>query len=119
MRRNWEGSGLVAFFLVGAAGLVLGDMVTSVNYRPVEVLSVQLVEHRGNFIRLVAVEAGGGRRLLHVTDPFIPTVPGGRACLAERRFLLRQWTRYALQLPQFCPGLATGAQPAPGLWPRG
>ena len=106
---------MVAFLLVGAVGLVLRDVITSVTYRPVWVQSVQLAEHRGRFIRLVSVETGGRDRALYVTDPFILIVPGGRVCLAERRFLLRQWTRYAVQLPQFCPGLAPAAAPEPGL----
>lgn len=119
LRRNRARSGLLAFVLVGAVGLVLQDVMTAARYHPVRVQSVQLVEYRGRFIRLVGVEAGGRDRLLPLADPYIQTAPGGRVCLAEKRFLLRQWTRYAVQPPQFCPGLATGATPEPGLWPQG
>lgn len=109
--------------VIGAAAvlaLIRFDVRIGVTYQVAKVAQVQPIAGQSAFNRLVQIEIDGKARLLRVDDWHIVTKPGHLVCVEKNRFLLRRWTRYALQLPVYCPilrhikpnGLSS---PAPGL----
>ena len=115
MGRRWAEGGLVACLLVAVVFVLRHDMRVTVTYRPVLVVGVQVVARSGTFDRLVIVDLGDTKRGIWTSDPYIATPVGGRVCLEENRLLLRRWTRYALQMPQYCPFLRRGSDRTVGL----
>lgn len=109
--------------VIGAAAvlaLIRFDIRIGVTYQVAKVAQVQPIAGQSAFNRLVLIEIDGKPRLLRVDDWHIATRPGHMVCVEKNRFLLRRWTRYALQLPVYCPMLRhikpNGlSSPAPGL----
>ena len=94
--------------VIGAAAvlaLIRFDIRIGVTYQVAKVAQVQPIAGQSAFNRLVLIEIDGKPRLLRVDDWHIATRPGHMVCVEKNRFLLRRWTRYALQLPVYCPML--------------
>jgi hypothetical protein len=113
--------------VIGAAAvlaLIRFDVRIGVTYQVATVAQVQPIGGKSAFNRVVLIEIDGKPRLLRMADWHIATKPGQLVCVEKNRFLLRRWTRYALQLPVYCPmlrhikpnGQPNGlSSPAPGL----
>jgi len=102
VQSHWLLEAVTIMLLVGAVALVRWDQATSVSYRRVPVVSVQQVPGSDMVTRAVIVDLGARHRLVRTSDWMIRPVPGGQVCIAERKLLLRRYTRVSLALPGYC-----------------
>lgn len=102
---SWKwGSITVAAAFVGLAVLRF-DVIVEVRYDQAKVVSVQYLPQLGLHDRAVLVDLGTEKRVVR-TESFHPeTNIGAKVCVGERSYLLRQFKRYSLALPTFCPGM--------------
>ncbi len=107
IRRHWFLEAMTIMLLVSAVALVRSDLVTSVSYRRVPVVSVQQVPGSDMAVRAVVVDLGARQRLVGTSDWMIRVQPGGQVCVAERQLLLRRYVRVSLALPGYCGRLPT------------
>lgn len=105
VQSHWLLEAVAVTLLVGAVALVRWDQVTSVSYRRVPVVSVQQVPGGDMVTRAVVVDLGERQRLVRTSNWMIRTRPGEQVCIAERKLLLRRYTRVSLALPGYCGNL--------------
>lgn len=101
--RTW-GSGAILVSFVALA-ILRFDLVIDTRHYPVKVVAVQSLPQMGMHSRAVLVELGEGQRVIWTHDRHIETHVGAKVCITERRYLLRKFVRYALQLSAYCPAL--------------
>ena len=101
--RTW-GSGAILISFVALA-ILRFDLVIDTRHYPAKVVAVQSLPQMGIHSRAVLVKLGEGQRVLWTHDRYIETQVGAKVCVTERRYLLRRFVRYALQLSAYCPGL--------------
>lgn len=111
----WRSGGVfVSVAFVGLA-ILRHDLVVDVHYRPAKVVQVQYLPHLGFNWRAVLVDFGDDMRVIRTDARYLTTDIGAKVCIAERKFLLRRFTRYALALRSQCPGLKVLSGPADGV----
>jgi hypothetical protein len=111
---SWKLGGVaVAAAFIGLA-ILRFDVIAEVRYVPAKVVSVQYLPQLGLSYRAVLVDLGKEKKVIRTNSYLVVSDIGAKVCVAERRYLLRSFSRYSLESRSYCPGMKILARPIDG-----
>lgn len=100
---RWGGAVTVAAFL--ALAILRFDLIVEIRRASAKGLAVQNLPSLGLHSRAVLVDLGDRTRVIRTHDRYVATHIGAKVCIAERRYLVRSFSRFSIELSSYCPDL--------------